>query len=135
MSLFGSIQLGANTLRAMQIGLQVTGNNIANANTPGFIHRKRSSPPPVQKIGNLVGLRRMTASSTRSIVRADRLSGAGDRGPVPKKFTARSRLAQWPSRDGFGTGFTNFINRLAICLRTYSAAAHLSYAGDCLRGR
>ena len=33
MSLFGSIHLGANTLRAMQIGLQVTGNNIANTIT------------------------------------------------------------------------------------------------------
>ena len=40
MSLFGSIQLGANTLRAMQIGLQVTGNNIANANTPGFVRQE-----------------------------------------------------------------------------------------------
>jgi flagellar hook-associated protein 1 len=55
MSLFGSIQLGANTLRAMQIGLQVTGNNIANANTPGYIRQEVVySPAPVQKIGNLV---------------------------------------------------------------------------------
>ena len=55
MSLFGSIQLGANTLRAMQIGLQVTGNNIANANTPGFVRQEVIySPAPVQKIGNLV---------------------------------------------------------------------------------
>ena len=38
-SLFGSLQLSANTLRAMQVGLQVTGNNIANANTPGY-HRQ-----------------------------------------------------------------------------------------------
>src|SRR5436190_331353 len=32
MSLFGSIQLGNNTLRAADIGLQVDGNNIANVN-------------------------------------------------------------------------------------------------------
>ena len=31
MSLFGSLQLAGNTLRAMQIGLHVVGNNIANA--------------------------------------------------------------------------------------------------------
>ncbi len=37
MSLFSSIQLANNTLRAQQIGLQVTGQNIANANTPGYI--------------------------------------------------------------------------------------------------
>src|SRR3990172_1903816 len=55
MSLFGSIQLGANTLQVMQIGLQVTGNNIANANTPGYIRQKVIySPAPVQRIGNLV---------------------------------------------------------------------------------
>jgi flagellar hook-associated protein 1 FlgK len=55
MSLFGSIQLGANTLQAMQIGLQVTGNNIANANTPGYIRQEVIyAPAPVQRIGNLV---------------------------------------------------------------------------------
>ena len=31
MSLFGSIQMAGNTLQAMQIGLHVVGNNIANA--------------------------------------------------------------------------------------------------------
>ena len=55
MSLFGSIQLGGNTLQAMQIGLQVTGNNIANANTPGFIRQEAVyKPAPVQNIGGLV---------------------------------------------------------------------------------
>ena len=37
MSLFGSIQMAGNTLQAMQIGLHVVGNNIANANTPGYV--------------------------------------------------------------------------------------------------
>lgn len=54
MSLFGSIQLSANTLRAMQIGLQVVGNNIANANTPGFVREQVIyKPAPVQEVGNL----------------------------------------------------------------------------------
>lgn len=54
MSLFGSIQLGANTLQAMQIGLQVVGNNIANSNTPGFVREQVNySPASVQRIGNL----------------------------------------------------------------------------------
>lgn len=54
MSLFGSLQLAGNTLRAMQIGLQVVGNNIANANTPGFIREEAVfSPAPVQRLGNL----------------------------------------------------------------------------------
>jgi flagellar hook-associated protein 1 len=55
MSLFSSIQLANNTLLAMQLGIQVTGNNIANANTPGYI---RSSvvltPAPTQRKGDLL---------------------------------------------------------------------------------
>jgi flagellar hook-associated protein 1 FlgK len=55
MSLFGSIQMGGNTLRAMQIGLQVVGNNIANANTPGYVRQEAVfAPTPVQRIGRLI---------------------------------------------------------------------------------
>ena len=55
MSLFGSIQMGGNTLRAMQIGLHVVGNNIANANTPGFIREEVVyQTAPVMRKGNLI---------------------------------------------------------------------------------
>jgi flagellar hook-associated protein 1 FlgK len=55
MSLFGSIQMGGNTLQAMQIGLQVVGNNIANANTPGYVRQEAIySPAPVQRVGGLI---------------------------------------------------------------------------------
>src|SRR4051812_15831856 len=55
MSLFGSIQMGGNTLQAMQIGLQVVGNNIANANTPGYVREEAVfTPAPVQRLGRLV---------------------------------------------------------------------------------
>src|SRR2546423_10542059 len=55
MSLFGSIQMGGSTLQAMQIGLQVVGNNIANANTPGYVRQEAIySPAPVQRVGGLV---------------------------------------------------------------------------------
>ena len=55
MSLFGSLQMAGNTLQAMQIGLHVVGNNIANANTPGYVREKAVfAPAPVQKLGNLV---------------------------------------------------------------------------------
>ena len=54
MSLFSAIQLANNALRAQQIGLQVTGQNIANANTPGYIREEVIfSPAPTQRIGNL----------------------------------------------------------------------------------
>jgi len=55
MSLFGSIQLANNALRAQQIGLQVVGQNIANANTPGYIREEVVlSPAPTQRVGNLL---------------------------------------------------------------------------------
>ncbi len=55
MSLFGSIQMAKNALRAQQIGLQVVGQNIANANTPGYIREEVIlSPAPTQRKGNLL---------------------------------------------------------------------------------
>jgi len=55
MSLLSSIQVANNTLRAQQIGLQVVGQNIANANTPGYIREEVNfSPAPTQKIGDLL---------------------------------------------------------------------------------
>jgi len=55
MSLFSSIQLAKNALSAAQIGLQIAGNNIANANTPGYIRQELAlTPAPTQRQGRLV---------------------------------------------------------------------------------
>jgi flagellar hook-associated protein 1 len=55
MSLFSTIQNAGNALAAAQIGLQVTGNNIANANTPGYIReRVVLTPAPMQRYGGLL---------------------------------------------------------------------------------
>lgn len=55
MSLFSSLQLANNSLRAQQIGLQVTGQNIANANTPGYIREEVVfNPAPTQRQGGLL---------------------------------------------------------------------------------
>lgn len=40
MSLFASIQQSANALSVAQLGMNITGNNIANANTPGYIRQE-----------------------------------------------------------------------------------------------
>jgi flagellar hook-associated protein 1 FlgK len=54
MSLFGSIQVASNALNAMQIGLHVVGQNIANANTPGYIRERTIfTTAPVQELGDL----------------------------------------------------------------------------------
>ena len=55
MSLISSIQMSANTLKAQQIGLQVVGQNIANANTPGYIREEVIfKPAPTQRVGGLL---------------------------------------------------------------------------------
>lgn len=55
MSLFGTIQNAGNALIAAQLGLQVTGNNIANANTPGYIRQRLIlTPAPIQHYGGLL---------------------------------------------------------------------------------
>lgn len=84
MSLFGSLQTASNTLQAMQIGLQVVGNNIANANTEGFIREQVNyAPAPVQEIGGLtIGLGVQIDSITQKVdsFLADQLRDAtGDR--------------------------------------------------------
>ncbi len=55
MSLLSSIQLANNALRANQIGLQVVGQNISNANTPGYIREEVVfTPAPTQRLGKLL---------------------------------------------------------------------------------
>lgn len=55
MSLFSSIRMAGNTLQADQINLQVIGQNIANANTPGYIREETVlSPAPTQRVGGLL---------------------------------------------------------------------------------
>ena len=54
-SLYGSIRMASNTLQANQIALQVVGQNIANANTPGYIREEvMLTPAPTQKYGGLI---------------------------------------------------------------------------------
>jgi flagellar hook-associated protein 1 FlgK len=55
MSLNSSIRSAANTLRANQIGLQVVGQNIANASTPGYLRQEAVlAPTPAQRVGKLL---------------------------------------------------------------------------------
>jgi flagellar hook-associated protein 1 FlgK len=132
MSLFGSIQLGANTLRAMQIGLQVTGNNIANANTPGFVRQEVIySPAPVQKIGNLVlGLGVQVDGIVDKIDKfvLDRLVGArGDRAGAEVREDAYNEVENLlnglSGETDLSTVFTNFINAIGGVLDDPSDAA------------
>lgn len=55
MSLFSTIQKGANALQVAELGLQVVGNNVANAGTPGYLRQEliQTSGPAV-KVGRLI---------------------------------------------------------------------------------
>lgn len=45
MSLFSTVQQAANALKVSELGLHVAGNNIANANTPGYIRQELVQAP------------------------------------------------------------------------------------------
>jgi flagellar hook-associated protein 1 len=55
MSLYSSIRMASNSLRANQIAMQVIGQNISNANTPGYLREEVVlTPAPTQKYGGLL---------------------------------------------------------------------------------
>ena len=55
MSLFSSLQVAGNSLQAVDIGLQVVGQNIANANTPGYAREiENLTPGPTQRLGSVL---------------------------------------------------------------------------------
>ncbi len=55
MSLFSTIQIASNSLQVQQIGLQVAGQNIANASTPGYSREElQLEAGPSQRVGNLL---------------------------------------------------------------------------------
>lgn len=55
MTLLSTLQLAKNALFASQLGIQVSANNIANADTPGYVREKMIlSPAPTQERGRIV---------------------------------------------------------------------------------
>ena len=120
MSLFGSIQMGANTLQAMQIGLHVVGNNIANANTPGYIREEvLYSPAPVQQLGSLtLGLGVEIDGIVQQVDEflTDRLRGAAsDRASADVQrdaFNDLETLIGELSNTDLSTSLSNFFNSI-----------------------
>lgn len=121
MSLLSSIQLGGNTLQAMQIGLHVVGNNIANANTPGYVREEVIySPAPVQKIGNLtlgLGVEIDAIVQVADAFLSDRLrSAASDRASADVQKDAFADLEQLIgelSDTDLSTSLSDFFNSIA----------------------
>jgi len=80
MSLSSSIRMAGNTLRANEIALQVVGQNIANASTPGYIREDVVlSPAPTQRQGALLlgmGVRVLAVVQKLDKFLEERLRGA-----------------------------------------------------------
>lgn len=81
MSLFGTIQQSNGALQAAQIGLQVVGNNIANANTDGYIRQRLELTPAASfRQGGLIKGQGVRPSGITQIIDkalAERMFAAG----------------------------------------------------------
>ena len=94
MSLFSSIRLAANTLRANEIALQVVGQNIANANTPGYIREDVILVPgPTQRRGSL--LLGMGVNVEAVVQKIDRFLEERLRGSVSDRVDAETRESSY----------------------------------------
>ena len=85
MSLFGAIQQASSGLQAAQFGLQVVGNNVANANTPGYIRQRLDLTPTIAtREGNLTFGHGVRATGVTQVV---------DKALIERMFTANSAVA------------------------------------------
>ena len=120
MSLFGSIGLANNTLQANQIALQVIGQNIANANTPGYIREEVVlTPAATQKKGDLLlglGVRVEAIIQKIDLFLEERL-----RGSVSDRVNAETLENAYMQLEGvigelsdtdLSTSMTNFFNAI-----------------------
>ncbi len=120
MSLFGSLQIASNALQAVQVGLHVVGNNIANANTPGYIREEVIySPAPVQEYGHLtLGMGVEIDAIVQKVDRflSERVRGAAsDRASADVRSKAYSdieNLLGELSDTDLSTGLTGFFNSI-----------------------
>ena len=91
MSLFSAVQTAATSLQVTQLGLQTVGNNIANANTPGYIRQQVIQTPNAgYRYGNaIVGLG----------VRAQSVEQVVDETLLDRLRTTNSQLALQEQRE------------------------------------
>jgi flagellar hook-associated protein 1 FlgK len=90
-SLLAAIRQSASSLNVAQTGLQVVGNNIANANTPGYLRQELiQSPTAATRVGNLLvgyGVRATGVRQRFDAALMDRLIAAGGRTDNAQWFT------------------------------------------------
>lgn len=121
MTLFGTIQTANTGLQASQIGLQVVGNNVANANTPGYIRQRMglTTNPTVRHGGLLLG----------QGVRATGVTQMVDQALMERMFAAGSDKAGGKMLDEAYTNLEQLIGSLddsglGAMLGNFNAALH-----------
>lgn len=131
MSLFGSIQLANNSLQAAQIGLQVAGNNIANANTPGYIRQEAVFEPSTpQRLGNLLLGTGVTVSGIKQKTDAfleERLRGANadlaNGEAQSSAYTQLESIIGELGKNDLSTSLTSFFGSLSNVLNQPDSVA------------
>ena len=120
MSLYSSIQMAGNALQANEIGLQVVGQNISNANTPGYICEEAnlaaSSP---ERYGNLVlgtGVQVQSVTENIDAFLDQRLrSATSDQSSADSLKTSYSQLETIVGaldNSNLGTAMSNFFSSI-----------------------
>jgi len=120
MSLFGTIQQSAGALQVAQIGLQVVGNNIANANTPGYIRQQLQQASSVAvRDGNLIkglGVRPVGITQAVDEALAERMFAAKTNlvgaETLEKAFSQLEELTTDLENSGLGQQLSLFNNAL-----------------------
>jgi flagellar hook-associated protein 1 FlgK len=131
MSLFGSIQLASNALRANEIALQVVGQNIANANTPGYLREDVIlTPAPTQRQGNL--LLGLGVRVEAVVQKLDKFLEERLRGAVSDQASADSTQQTYAQLEGLmgelsdtslNASLTKFFNSISEILNQPESAA------------
>jgi len=124
MSLLSSIRMASNTLWADQIAMQVIGQNISNANTPGYIReRALLSPAPTQQVGGL--LLGLGVEVTAVVQEIDQFLEQRLRGSVSDRASSQREEDTYIRLEGLigelsdtdlSTSLTNFFNSISNIL-------------------
>jgi flagellar hook-associated protein 1 FlgK len=131
MSLLSTMQMAKNALYASQLGIQVTGNNISNADTPGYVREKLElTPAHTQTVrGMTIG----TGVETLGVVRQvdefllERLRSATSdmgNGQIQEQVYAQLESVVGELSDSdLSTSLTDFFNSLSDVLNQPEDAA------------
>jgi len=116
--------MAGNSLQANQIAIQVVGNNIANADTPGYIQENVDlQPGPTQSVGNLTlgsGVNVKGVQQQLDSFLEDRLRGAmSDQANTSSQQSTYTQLEQIVNALGtnnLSTAMTNFFSSISQVL-------------------